>query len=146
VATELVNLPEDSGALKAMVRSLALERDRERQRAEELRVEMLRLQLELERFRKWYYGPAASWPRCCLPSPRKRTASPFIPKIFHPRLSRPMNHGGCGGARIEAAAKPEAPVDKGLAGPGLLAYIVTSKFCDYLPLYRLGDTFERQGV
>ncbi|MBK7930887.1 MAG: IS66 family transposase zinc-finger binding domain-containing protein [Bryobacterales bacterium] len=56
-----------------MVRSLALERDRERQRAEEqhrraeesrqsaeeLHVEMLRLQLELERFQKWYYGPRA---------------------------------------------------------------------------------------
>ena len=56
---ELVNLPEDSEALKAMVRSLALERDRETLRAEQLRVEMLRLQLELERLRKWYYGPRA---------------------------------------------------------------------------------------
>jgi hypothetical protein len=36
-------------------------------------------------------------------------------------------------------------IDKGLAGPGLLAYIVTSKFADYLPLYRLEDIFERQG-
>jgi transposase len=26
-----------------------------------------------------------------------------------------------------------------------LAYIVTSKFSDYLPLYRLEDIFERQG-
>ena len=59
MASELVNLPEDSGTLKAMVRSLALERDRQTQRAEELRVEMLRLQLELERFKKWYYGPRA---------------------------------------------------------------------------------------
>ena len=49
------------------------------------------------------------------------------------------------GARIEAAAKPEAAIEKGLAGPGLLAYIVTSKFSDYLPLYRLEDIFERQG-
>src|ERR1035438_6427066 len=77
---ESVALPEDSESLKAMVRSLALERDRETQRAEEqqrraeeqrrlaeeqqrraeeLRVEMLRLQLELERFKKWYYGPRA---------------------------------------------------------------------------------------
>jgi transposase len=46
---------------------------------------------------------------------------------------------------ITAAAKPEAAVDKGLAGPGLLAYIVTSKFSDYLPLYRLEDIFARQG-
>ena len=29
---------------------------------------------------------------------------------------------------IETAAKPETAIDKGLAGPGLLAYIVTSKF------------------
>jgi transposase len=46
---------------------------------------------------------------------------------------------------IEVAAKPETAIDKGLAGPGLLAYIVTSKFADYLPLYRLEDIFERQG-
>mgnify|MGYP001431526089 CR=1 FL=1 len=57
MAPESVNLPEDSEALKALVRSLLLERDRETQRAEQLRVEMLRMQLELERFRKWYYGP-----------------------------------------------------------------------------------------
>ncbi len=47
--------------------------------------------------------------------------------------------------RMEAAAKPEAAIDKGMAGPGLLAYIVTSKFADYLPLYRLEDIFPRQG-
>jgi hypothetical protein len=32
-----------------------------------------------------------------------------------------------------------------MAGPGLLAYIVTSKFADYLPLYPLEDIFQRQG-
>ena len=47
--------------------------------------------------------------------------------------------------RIETAAKPETAIDKGLAGPGLLSYIVTSKFSDYLPLYRLEDIFLRQG-
>jgi transposase len=47
--------------------------------------------------------------------------------------------------QIETADKPESAIDKGLAGPGLLAYIVTSKFSDYLPLYRLEDIFERQG-
>lgn len=43
------------------------------------------------------------------------------------------------------AARAEAPLERGLAGPGLLAYIVTSKFSDYLPLYRLEDIFARQG-
>jgi transposase len=47
--------------------------------------------------------------------------------------------------QIDVAAKPETVIDKGLAGPGLLAYIVTSKFADYLPLYRLEDIFARQG-
>jgi transposase len=46
---------------------------------------------------------------------------------------------------IQAAKKPEMAIDKGLAGPGLLSYIVTSKFSDYLPLYRLEDIFSRQG-
>ena len=47
--------------------------------------------------------------------------------------------------RMEVAAKPETAIDKGMAGPGLLAYIIASKFSDYLPLYRLEDIFERQG-
>ncbi|HEY6349675.1 MAG TPA: transposase [Candidatus Angelobacter sp.] len=47
--------------------------------------------------------------------------------------------------QINVATKPETAIEKGLAGPGLLAYIVTSKFADYLPLYRLEDIFERQG-
>jgi transposase len=47
--------------------------------------------------------------------------------------------------RIEAATKADTAIEKGLAGPGLLAYIVTSKFADYLPLYRLEDIFQRQG-
>src|SRR5580700_6703458 len=49
-----------------MVRTLLAERNQEKQRAEaqaqraeELQVELLRLQLELERFKKWYYGPRA---------------------------------------------------------------------------------------
>jgi transposase len=47
--------------------------------------------------------------------------------------------------QMETAAKPEMAIDKGMAGPGLLAYIATSKFADYVPLYRLEDIFERQG-
>ena len=47
--------------------------------------------------------------------------------------------------QIATAEKAETAIEKGFAGPGLLAYIVTSKFADYLPLYRLEDGFERQG-
>jgi transposase len=47
--------------------------------------------------------------------------------------------------QIELADKPTQPINKGLPGPGLLAYVVTSKFSDYLPLYRLESIFERNG-
>ncbi len=48
--------------------------------------------------------------------------------------------------RITTAARPPQPIDKGLAGPGLLAYVITSKLGDHLPLYRLEHIFERQDV
>jgi len=47
---------------------------------------------------------------------------------------------------IQAAAKPAQPIDKGLPGPSLLAYVITSKLGDHLPLYRLENIFARQGV
>src|SRR5205085_9149655 len=43
--------------------------------------------------------------------------------------------------QMVVAARPESPIDKGMAGPGLLAYIVACKFADYLPLYRLEAVF-----
>jgi len=46
---------------------------------------------------------------------------------------------------IATAVKPPQPIDKGLPGPSLLAYVVTSKLGDHLPLYRLERIFERQG-
>src|SRR5246500_2194248 len=49
-----------------MVQALLAEREQQKRRANEqqhrlddLRVENLRLQLELERYKKWYYGPRA---------------------------------------------------------------------------------------
>jgi transposase len=48
--------------------------------------------------------------------------------------------------QITLAEKPAAPIDKGMAGPGLLAYVATSKFADYLPLYRLEGIFARNGL
>jgi transposase len=47
---------------------------------------------------------------------------------------------------IELAEKRNAsPIDKGLPGPGLLAYIATAKFADFLPLHRLENIFARHG-
>jgi transposase len=224
-----------------MVRSLLEERDNQRQRAEqqqqraeqhqqrveELRVENLRLQLELERFKKWYYGPradrlqssgdlaqllltfseeldrkpvhpddvpphaepeeelrrvkrrrgrrhlanfenlpvttrvyelSAKERACpCCGAERKEIGSDeswqveYLPGHFE-RIHHVRRKYACPGCEsngdnphMETTAKPETAIGKGMAGPGLLSYIVTSKFSDYLPLYRLEDIFARQG-
>lgn len=46
---------------------------------------------------------------------------------------------------VEAPAPPQA-LEKSLAGEGLLAHIVVSKYVDHLPLYRLERIFLRHGV
>jgi transposase len=47
---------------------------------------------------------------------------------------------------IATAVQPPQPIDKGLPGPSLLAYVAVSKLGDHLPLYRLEDIFARQKV
>jgi transposase len=47
---------------------------------------------------------------------------------------------------VRIAPMPPALIDKGIASAGLLAYIVTAKFCDSLPLYRQEKQFARIGV
>jgi transposase len=241
------NLPEDSAALKELLRSLLAERDREKQRAEEqskraeeerqraegerkrgddLYLQNLRLQQELARYKKWYYGPRADrlssgeLAQVLLDFGQELEQRPIhpddVPSASEPEyeLRRVKRRKGrrslanfedlpvttqvyelsaeeracpcCGVARqeigaeeswqieyipghferirhvrkkyacarcegsgeapqMEVAARAESPIDKGMAGPGLLAYIVASKFAEYLPLYRLEAIFARQG-
>ena len=47
---------------------------------------------------------------------------------------------------IVIAPKSQQPIDKGLPGPGLLAFIATSKYGDHLPLHRLEHILKRQGA
>ena len=232
-------LPEDREALRALVQSLVEERDQYRQQAAEqqrraeeqsrhttqLQTELLRLQVELERYKRWYYGPrterlrtAGELAQLLLQFGEELDQKP-LPVEGREQLAEPAERGvrrrkgrrdlarfenlpvttqvyelsaaeracpGCGQTRkeigaeeswqveyvpghferlqhvrkkyacpqcekegdspqITAAGKPEQAIDKGLAGPGLLAYIVTSKFNEYTPLYRLEDVFARQG-
>jgi len=48
--------------------------------------------------------------------------------------------------QIAMAEKPRGPIAKGMAGPGLLAAIVTNKFSDYTPLYRIEYIMARAGI
>lgn len=47
---------------------------------------------------------------------------------------------------VEAAPVPPAVIDGGMATPALLSWVCVSKFSDHLPLYRLSQMAERQGV
>jgi transposase len=220
VAAALSNLPDDKDALKAMVTTLQRERD-------DLQIKNLRLQVELDSYKKRYYGPRADQLQSAgdlaqlllgfaQELDRKQINSDDVPSHSEPQeeLRRVKRRRGrrnlanfenlpvtthvhelstaeracpcCGAERkeigtdeswqveylpghferihhlrkkyactgcesngnnpqMETAAKPEMAIDKGMAGPGLLAYIATSKFSDYVPLYRLEDIFERQG-
>ncbi len=46
---------------------------------------------------------------------------------------------------VEAPA-PSRPIDRGIAGPGLLARVLTGKYCEHTPLYRQTEILARQGV
>lgn len=47
---------------------------------------------------------------------------------------------------VVTAPKPPQPIEKGVAGPGLLAHVITAKYVQHLPLYRQEESFARQGV
>ena len=47
---------------------------------------------------------------------------------------------------IVQAEAPSRPIARGLAGPGLLAHVLVSKYCDHLPLYRQSEIYARQDV
>ncbi len=46
---------------------------------------------------------------------------------------------------VEAPA-PSRVIDRGLAGPGLLAHVLVAKYADHCPLYRQSEIYAREGV
>lgn len=48
--------------------------------------------------------------------------------------------------RIVQAEAPSRPIERGMPGPGLLAHVLVSKYCDHLPLYRQSQIYARAGV
>ena len=41
---------------------------------------------------------------------------------------------------------PSLPIERGVPGPGLLAHVLVSKYCDHLPLHRQSAIYAREGV
>jgi transposase len=68
-------------------------------------------------------------------------ASVFVVQHIRPKYACTA----CRGNVVIAERLPE-PIEKGRPGPGLLAYVITSKYGDHLPLYRLEGIFRRQGL
>jgi transposase len=51
---------------------------------------------------------------------------------------------GC--STLVQASAPSRPIARGLAGPGLLAHVLVSKYQDHLPLYRQSAIYARSGI
>ncbi len=48
--------------------------------------------------------------------------------------------------QVVTAPMPNQPIDKGWAGPGLLADVLVNKYDDHLPLYRQSERLARHGI
>ncbi len=47
---------------------------------------------------------------------------------------------------IVQAPMPSLPIERGRPGPGLIAHVVVSKYCDHTPLHRQSVIYAREGV
>jgi len=70
----------------------------------------------------------------------------YVPARFRViRHVRPkMSCSSC--ERIVQEPAPSRPIERGLAGPGLLAHVLVAKYCDHQPLYRQSEMYAREGV
>ena len=69
----------------------------------------------------------------------------YIKRYIRPRYIKPVDdqelqHQGV------IAPLPVFPIEKGIAGPGLLAQVMVDKFVDHLPIYRQVERFKREEV
>ena len=64
----------------------------------------------------------------------------YVNQYVRPKYAKPQDDG------VIIAELPSRPIEKAIAGPGLLSHILISKYVDHLPLYRQRQQFKRQGV
>jgi transposase len=70
----------------------------------------------------------------------------YVPEHFKViRQVRPKLACACCDRIVQAEAASR-PIERGMAGPGLLAHVLVSKYCDHLPLYRQSEIYARDGV
>jgi transposase len=66
-------------------------------------------------------------------------------KLYVNRYVRPK-YARQGGDGVVIATLPTRPIEKGIAGPGLLSHLAIGKYVDHLPLYRQRKQFLRHDV
>jgi transposase len=64
----------------------------------------------------------------------------YVRRIVRPRYARVDGNG------VVIGKMPSRVIEKGIAGAGLLAHVLISKYVDHLPLYRQRQQFRREGV
>lgn len=70
----------------------------------------------------------------------------LVPSYFKViRIVRPKLSCSCC-SRIVQAPAPSRTIERGLAGPGLLARVLVNKYAHHLPLYRQAEMFTREGM
>jgi transposase len=70
----------------------------------------------------------------------------YEPGELYVKQYRRIKYAKPGNAGVLIGELPSRPIEKAMAGEGLLAQIVIDKYVDHLPLYRQMQRFERSGV
>jgi transposase len=64
----------------------------------------------------------------------------FVNRYVRPKYAKPNNEG------VIIAPMIDRPFAKSIAGPGLLAQVIISKYVDHIPLHRQNEQFKREGI
>ena len=65
----------------------------------------------------------------------------YVVRTVRPKYACPKCRDG-----VAQRPLPAQPIPRGMAGPGLLAWIVVSKYADHIPLCRMERMFARHGI
>jgi transposase len=75
----------------------------------------------------------------------RRQASLVNVRIVRPKFVR-KDRERLAATSVQIAEVPELPIERGLAGPGLLADTIVRRWADHLPLNRLERIYGREGI
>ena len=75
----------------------------------------------------------------------RRPASLVVVRVTRPKFVR-KDRERFAETSVSVARPPELPLERGIAGPGLLADTIVRRWQDHLPLYRLEQVYAREGL